>query len=225
LSRRDPRAVHILGVLRRQVGDRFDAGLLDGPRGKGAVVSIGSDTLTLAFAWSEPPPPLAPIHLLIGLPRPQTARDILRDITSLGVAAMHFIRLEKGEASYASSSLWKTDEWRECAIHGAAQAFCTRLPEITRGRSLSDAIASLPADATRFALDNYESTTPLGQCDAARAKPVVLAVGSERGWSARERNLLRETGFVFAGLGPRVLRTETACVAAVTLVRAKLGLT
>jgi RsmE family RNA methyltransferase len=210
--------------LRRQVGGTFDAGLLDGPRGRGTLVSIGTNALTLAFAWSEPPPPLAPIHLLIGLPRPQTARDILRDLSALGVAAMHFIRTEKGEASYAQSTLWKTDEWRECVINGAAQAFCTRLPEITHGQALADAIARLPVDAVRFALDNYESVAPLSQCDATNAKSAVLALGSERGWSTGERELLREAGFVLAGLGPRVLRTETACVAATTLLKAKLGL-
>jgi RsmE family RNA methyltransferase len=53
---------------------------------------------------------------------------------------------------------------------------------------------------------------------------VVLAFGAERGWSAAERALLRESGFTFAHLGERVLRTETACLVAITLIRAKLGL-
>lgn len=223
LSRSDPRAVHILGVLRREIGGTFDAGLVNGPRGKGTLVAIKKDSLALAFSWNEEPPPLPPIHLLIGLPRPQTARDILRNVTTLGVAAMHFIRSEKGEPSYASSGLWKTGNWQEYVLTGAAQAFCTRLPEVTHGRSLTDAIASLPADSSRFALDNYEAAGLLSQCQVPASKPVVLALGSERGWSAGERTLLRESGFKFAHLGPRVLRTETACVVAVTLLKAKLG--
>jgi 16S rRNA (uracil1498-N3)-methyltransferase len=224
LPRRDPRAGHILGVLRRRPGDTFDAGLINGPRGKGSLVAIGEDSLTLAFVWSEPPPPLCPIHLLIGLPRPQTARSILRNATSLGVAAMHFICTEKGEPGYADCTLWKSDEWEQCVINGAAQAFCTRLPEITHGRSLAGAIAGLPAGTVRYALDNYEAPASLSQCQPAAAQPVVLALGSERGWSADERTRLREAGFAFAHLGPRVLRTETACIAAVTLLKAKLGL-
>ena len=223
MSRRDPRAVHILGVLRRQPGDTFDAGLINGPRGKGTLVAIGEDSLTLAFAWSEPPPPLCPIHLLIGLPRPQTARALLRDATTLGVAAMHIICTERGEPSYAGSTLWKSDEWKGCVINGAAQAFCTRLPEITQGRSLIEAIACLPAGTVRYALDNYEASILLSQCNMDGAKPVVLALGSERGWSADERTLLRQAGFTFAHLGPRVLRTETAVIAAVTLLKVKLG--
>ncbi len=224
LPRRDPRAVHILGVLHRRPGDTFDAGLINGPRGKGTLVAIAKDSLVLAFAWAEAPPPLPPIHLLIGLPRPQTARDILRDVTSLGVAAMHFVRTEKGEAGYASSALWQSERWMECVANGAAQAFCTRLPEVTHGRPLADAIASLPINASRFALDNYESAGLLSQCNVLIPEPAVLALGPERGWSSAERDLLKKTGFAFAHLGPRVLRTETACVVAVTLLKAKLGL-
>jgi RsmE family RNA methyltransferase len=223
LSRRDPRAVHLLNVLRRHPGDTFDAGLVNGPRGKGTLIAIGEEALTLSFVWSEPPPSLCPIHLLIGLPRPQTARDILRDATTLGVAAIHFIRTEKGEASYASSALWQSEQWRTLVLSGAAQAFCTRLPEVTQGRPLADIIGVLPGEATKFALDNYEAPVRLSQCALDSSKPVALALGAERGWSAGERSLLRNSGFVFAHLGTRVLRIETACIAAVTLLKAKLG--
>ena len=52
----------------------------------------------------------------------------------------------------------------------------------------------------------------------------TLALGAERGWSAAERELLLQQGFLFVHLGERVLRTETACIAAITLLKAKLGL-
>lgn len=224
LPRRDPRAVHLLDVLRRREGDTFDAGLVDGPRGKGTLVAVGAEALTLAFAWGPPPPPPDPITLLAGLPRPQTARDILRDATTLGVAAIHFVATEKGDPGYAQSSLWHAGEWRRHVRLGAEQAFDTRLPEVTHGRALADVLAALPAGATRLALDNYESPAPLGGLAISAGAPVVVAVGSERGWSAGERERLRAGGFVFVHLGSRVLRTETACLAALTLVRAKLGL-
>ncbi len=223
LPRNDPRARHILDVLRRETGGTFDAGLIDGPRGKGTVAAIGSDTLTLSFVWGESPPPPCPIHLLIGLPRPQTARDILRDVTTLGVAALHFIRTDRGEASYANSNLWKSDEWQECVITGAAQAFCTRLPVVSHGRTPTEAIAVLPAGATRLVLDNYEAPAALSQFALNTTQPVVLALGAERGWSAAERTVFKDAGFCLVHLGPRVLRTETACIAAVTLLRSKLG--
>ncbi len=226
LPRGDPRAVHLLRVLRRREGDTFDAGLVNGPRGRGTLVAIGPDALGLAFAWSgAPPAPLDPVTLIIGLPRPQTARDILRDATALGVAAMHFVTTEKGEPSYARSTLWKSDEWRQHVIAGAAQAFATRLPEVSRGRSLVEAVGGLPGGIARVALDNYEAGMSLAQLPAPAGAPAAaLAIGAERGWSAAERAVLRGAGFAFAHLGPRVLRTETAVTVAVALIRAKLDL-
>lgn len=224
LPRSDPRAQHLLAVLRRQPGDTFDAGIINGPRGKGTVIAVEEGRVLITFVWGESPPAPAPLTLLIGLPRPQTARDILREATALGVAALHFVRTEKGEASYADSSLWRSGVWEECVINGAAQAFCTRLPEVSHGRSLAEILAARPAGELRLALDNYESPAALSGIAVPAGQAVVLAFGAERGWSAAERTMLRESGFTFVHLGERVLRTETACLAAITLIRAKLGL-
>lgn len=235
LPRDDRRALHLLRVLRRREGDAFDAGLINGPRGKGTLVAIGPEALTLSFAWTAEPPPLDPLVLIVGLPRPQTARDILRDATSLGVAGIHFVATEKGERSFAGSTLWTSGEWQRHLIAGAEQAFDTRLPEITHGRPLLEAIAALPPDAARLALDQYEASGPLSaqplsagtiRCLDKNNEPpaIALAFGPERGWSNAERAALRGAGFAFGHLGPRVLRVETAVTAAVALVKAKRGL-
>jgi RsmE family RNA methyltransferase len=156
------------------------------------------------------------------MPRPQTARKVLEEATALGVGAMHFVRTERGEPGYATSRLWSTGEWRRHVIDGAQQAFTTRLPVVSFDKDLGGVLAGLDVDGTKLALDNYEAPERLGAVDVAL--PVQLAVGSERGWSPRERQLLREAGFRFVHLGERVLRVETAVVAAVSLVRARLGL-
>jgi len=224
LPRRDPRARHILEVLRRTPGGDFDAGLINGPRGKASLRAITDDALILSYTWGAPPPPLAPIHLVVGLPRPQTARDILREGTTLGVAVMDFVRTDRGDPNYGQSSLWTSREWEDCLIAGAAQAFCTRLPSVNHGQSLAEALTRLPGDCVRVALDNYEAPGALRELDLAGRPAVALALGAERGWSAAERALLLHHGFLFAHLGARVLRTETACIAAITLLKAKLGL-
>jgi RsmE family RNA methyltransferase len=162
--------------------------------------------------------------LLIGLPRPQTARKILQEATALGVGALHFFTAEKAEPSYARSTLWTSGEWRRHLIAGAEQAFCTRLPELTHGHTLSAALEKTPPAATRLALDHYEATASLGHGQPLAGSSVVLALGSERGWSAAERDFLRAKNFSLVHLGSRVLRTETAVVAAVALVKARLNL-
>ena len=220
----DTRARHILDVLHLQPTGTFDAGLIDGPRGTGTLIAISPGSLTFSFSWGNPPPPLCPIHLLIGLPRPQTSRDILRDMATMGVASLNFIHSDRGERSYRDSSLWKSDDWKRCVIAGAAQAFSTRLPEVTFGTTLPETIARLSPEIARVALDNYEASSSLAAFSPDGASSAAIAIGSERGWSPNERTILKSSGFAFVHLGPRVLRTETACIAATTLVKAKLGL-
>jgi RsmE family RNA methyltransferase len=221
----DPRAQHILKVLRRRMGDTFDCGRINGPRGKATLAAVSATALTLDFAWDAAPPPApAPITLVLGLPRPQTARDILRDATTLGVSALHFVATEKGDPNYGYSTLWSSGEWHRHLVIGAEQAFDTHLPTVTHGRPLSEVIAAIPLAAKRLVLDNYESPAGLSTCTLTALQPVVLAFGPERGWSSAERDLFRAQRFTFAHLGPRVLRAETAALAAVTLIRAKEAL-
>ena len=74
-----------------------------------------------------------------------------------------------------------------------------------------------------IALDNVRPEGSLSLL-SAMGQPVVLAVGSERGWSDREREKLEEAGFLRLSMGERAMRTETACVAAVILTMEKIGL-
>ena len=230
LPRTDRRAQHVLDVLRRQVGDTFDAGVINGPRGRATVTNITQQAISIAFDPTGAASTVAPVTLVVGLTRPQTARDILRDATTAGVGAIHFVATDRSDRSYGQSTLWSTGEWRRHVLSGAEQAFDTQIPEVTFDETLAAKLADPSFGSTtglstiRIALDNYESPQPLLDVPIAADAHVVLAIGCERGWSAAERELLRQKGFAFAHLGSRVLRTEMAVVAAVTLVRAKLNL-
>lgn len=221
----DPRAQHILKVLRRAPGETFVAGVVDGPLGTAALLAAGEDGLRIAFSPEREPPPLPPVTLLIGLPRPQTARDILRDATTLGAACIHFVATERSDPNYATASLWTSGEWRRHLLAGAAQACDTRLPIVTWTCRMDEVLAELlplSSETRRLALDNYEATTSLRSAlapDGAGAKR-VLALGPERGWGAKDRAALRAAGFTLCSLGERVLRLETAVTATLALANA-----
>lgn len=225
----DRRARHILEVLRPAAGETIDIGIIDGPTGKARVRPTAGNVLALDVALGELPPPLHPLTLLVGLSRPQTMRRILRDCTSLGVARLHFCATDKGERGYAESSLWTSGEYRSNLIEGAQQAFSTHLPEVTLFPSLDTALAAGgPEPGVRVALDNYEAATSLrgtlAGSDSRKVAGVTIAVGSERGWSAAERDILRARAFILVGVGSRVLRTDVACISAVAIVLSQLGL-
>jgi RsmE family RNA methyltransferase len=225
LPRTDARAKHLLDVLRRTSGDTFDAGLVNGPLGKATLTGITDAALTLSFTPTREPPSLASLTLIIGLPRPQTARDILRDATTLGATRLHFVATERTDPNYATSTLWTSGEWRRHCLTGAAQAFDTRIPEVTWTHSLASAIITVDPAVPRVALDNYESTAPLNIChtpsdnQASVTRGACLAFGPERGFGPADREILRAAGFKLAHLGARVLRVETAIVAAIAITR------
>jgi RsmE family RNA methyltransferase len=221
----DPRAVHIREVLRLKPGDVLFVGAVNGPRGKATLLADGPEGLRLDVAWETHTEPPRPFHVLVGMSRPQTARDLLREGAAFGVAALHFFNAEKGEPSYAGSTLWKSGEWQQRLREGAAQAFATHVPAVMRHASLAACIQILNTEAPaapRLALDVYEAGAPLSQL-APAAGPVVLALGPERGWSQDERAQLRAAGFALAHLGPRVLRVETALVAGLSVLLARRG--
>jgi RsmE family RNA methyltransferase len=226
LAADDARTRHIREVLRMKTGDELFVGVVNGPRGKATIADDNAAGLSLKIIWEPAIEPRRSIYVLAGTPRPQTARDILREAATFGVTALHFYHAEKGELSYGDSTLWKSDEWKQRLREGAAQAFATHVPEVMRHESLGQAMDKLsdtaPNNSARLALDVYEGTAPLSQLAPAEG-PVILALGAERGWSAQERILLRESGFKLAHLGPRVLRTETALVAGLSVLLARRG--
>jgi len=225
LASGDPRACHLREVLRCGPGTSFDLGVVDGPRGKGHVTAVAADGgIQFSVTLGAPPPALPPVHLVIGLPRPQTARKILQECTALGVAALHFVSTSRADPNYAQSTLWASQEWRERLLEGAQQAFCTRLPVVTSGRPLAAVIEDAPPAWLRLGLDNYEAAAPLATVPLPPAPPAAwLALGPERGWDDVDRAVLRAAGFTLVHLGERVLRSETACIAATAILKARLG--
>ncbi|MCF3651167.1 16S rRNA (uracil(1498)-N(3))-methyltransferase [Synoicihabitans lomoniglobus] len=222
LPRHDERARHICRVLKREVGDSFDVGLINGPRGKAKLTAIDADELTLEFTWSAPHPRPAPTILGVGFPRPQTARDILRDATTLGATALHFVATRRSDPNYAASSLWQSGEWQRHATNGAAQAFDTFVPTVSWHQDLAGCIAD-PAFAgvKRLALDVYGAAAPLAKLSLPTPdQPVLALIGPERGWDDADRALFTANDIPRFHLGERVLRTETAVTATMALINA-----
>ena len=220
----DPRAEHLRKVLRVSVGSLVFVGFVNGLRARARVIKIGSDSsVSLEVVGTESAPKPLPISLLIGLPRPHTAKRILFEAASMGVERIDFFEAENGEPSYGESSLWKTEAWMERLELGAEQAFSTHIPQVSMYPDLQTALSSQAYDSSRVALDNYEAEESIAQAVNSKKDAAVLALGSERGWSDNERNTLRRNGWTLAHLGPQVLRAETAVVAAVSSAASVLG--
>jgi RsmE family RNA methyltransferase len=231
LSRRDERTVHLLKVLHKKTGDTFDAGLLGGGRCTGKIEKVGIDG-SLGFSLGEqtPSPPRLPVRVAVGFPRPIQVRRLLRDLSSLGVEAVDLFGTDLGEKSYRDTKLLNDGGARSALIEGAAQSRDSTIPALSVFASLDKWLENNPwthsASHRRLPLliaaDNIRPEGALSRM-AHSKRPVVLAIGCERGWSDRERDILEEAGFLRLSLGSRALRTETACVAAAVLAIEKIG--
>ena len=223
----DKRTEHLLKVLHKKTGDNFDAGLLLGKLGTGNINEITKDGLNIHLRLETDPPLRTPLCLGVGFPRPIQLKRLLRDCSSLGLAAVDLISTELGEKSYRDTKLLDDGGARSALIEGAIQARDTCLPELTVFPSLAAWLArrSRKSNIIYIAADNIQ---PQGSFSGLEPLPAgssaVLAIGSERGWSNSEREQLEQAGFLRLSLGQRALRTETACIAATILVMEKMGL-
>ena len=215
----DARARHLRETVGLAVGGTFHVGIENGLRGIATITTLAPQ-LTFAVAWEKSPQARMPLTVLVGLPRPQTAKKVLHDLASLGAARIVFFESAKGDPGYLTSSLWKDGEWREHVLKGAEQACSTLVPEVTRVSSLGEALVGLEANTWKLALDPYEA--PGAPEISAPAKAAVLAIGPERGFADEEREALRAAGFAFAHLGDRILRVEAAALVGGALMLAQL---
>ena len=215
----DARARHLRETVGLAVGGTFHVGIENGLRGIATITAL-APKLTFAVAWGKSPQARLPLTVLVGLPRPQTAKKVLHDLASLGAARIIFFESAKGDPGYLTSSLWKDGEWREHVLKGTEQACSTLVPEVTRVGSLAEALVGLDAKAWKVALDPYEAT---GAPELSTpAQTAVLAIGPERGFAEAERGTLRTAGFGFAHLGDRILRVEAAALVGGALMLAQL---
>lgn len=229
IARSDRRWEHVAKILRKKAGDILAAGCSDGTLGDARIESFSPEGLVVSYAATSAAPALRPVRLLMGFPRPIQAGRILKDLASLGVAEVWFALSDFGEKSYAESTFFREKAFEEHLIEGAEQAGNPRLPEIRCFWSVEKACAELEPfaadEAVRPSRLMFHTDPALPKIAAlpSLAAPVTLAIGSERGWTERERGLLASNGFKACSLGDRILKTETAALAAVSIVLSRLG--
>ncbi len=220
----DERAKHITGILKLKAGDSFKMGIVNTSEGDATVRSITEEGVFFEY---EPKavPSLYPVTLLCAQVRPICMKRILREAVSLGVGRLILCGSDTGEKSYLSSNLYRTDEYKLYLLDGAMQSSHAGIPEVLFTNTADGAIKKLNEqfpDMDRIMLDNVVGATALSTSEVG--KEVVLAIGPERGWSDRERALFNRNGFRPMLLGSRVLRTETACSAGVSVLLSRMGL-
>ena len=228
LPRRDERTIHLLKVLHKKPGDEFEAGIIGGLKGTGKIEKINFDgSVFVTVQAAEPPAPRLKLRMAVAFARPIQLRRIFRDLSSIGVSAIDLVGTDMGEKSYRDTKLLADGGAQAALIEGAAQARDTIIPAVNIFNSLDSWLNDCPWKKTDnlripmlIAADNVRAEGSFFHLSAT-SRPMVVAVGPERGWSDRERDLFEKSGFLRLSMGARALRTETACTAAAALAMEK----
>ncbi|MDR0527585.1 MAG: 16S rRNA (uracil(1498)-N(3))-methyltransferase [Spirochaetaceae bacterium] len=213
----DPRTVHILKVLHKKAGESFDAGIIDGKRGKAEIISINNTGLNFTLSLFEEAPRRLPVEIGVGFVRPIQLRRILRTLSSAGIKKISFFGTDLGEKSYLNTILFKDGGARAALLEGAEQSRDTLLPELSCYKNADLWISSLnQQNGIRIIADKHDAASSFTNLPKT-ASGYIIAIGSERGWSERERTIFFNAGFKAFSLGARALRTESAALAAAVI--------
>lgn len=220
-------ARHVRDVLGVKAGDTVRVGVLEGPTGLATVETVAADTVGLVCALTDPVPPRPRVDLLLALPRPKVLKRLWAQLASLGVGRILLVNAAKVERSYFDTHVLDEAFYRPLLVEGLQQARDTRLPVVSvhrRFRPLVEDELDGHSDATLRLVADPSGTVGLHEAAAGHAtERALLAVGPEGGWTPFELELLAKRGFAAVGLGPRILRTDTACLALLALLHDALS--
>jgi 16S rRNA (uracil1498-N3)-methyltransferase len=215
-------AQHVAKALRLKAGDALT--LFDGRGGEyeaqiQRVEKDRVDVKTGAFRDVERESRIG-VGLVQGLPEADKMDSIVQKAVELGAAWIQPVVCDRSVVRLTGErAARRAAHWRRVAIAACEQCGRNRVPEVRDTLAFLAWIA-LPSENLRFML--LPEAPPLsGQ--RAPQREIELLVGPEGGLSERERDLAASRGFTGAGLGPRILRTETAPLAALATLHALWG--
>jgi len=216
-------AAHAQRVLRLEAGDALTLFNGDGHDYPSRIAGFGRGTVEVTVEGrgdARPESPLA-VTLVQGIARSERMDLMVQKATELGVAAIlpvttarSVVRLDRETRER------KLAHWRGIAVAACEQCGRARIPSIVAPVPLAECLGA-PAAGARLLL---APDAPLSLADAARGQSSIeVLVGPEGGLEDGERDAALAAGFRTCRLGPRVLRSETAAIAALAILQSVAG--
>ena len=218
-------AAHLVRVLRMREGDRCVLFNGDGNDYGARISAAGKREVTVEIDSVIPVDNESPLRITLvqGVARGEKMDLILQKATELGVAGVVPVLAERTEVKLdAERTEKRVAHWRSVMVSACEQSGRARIPALAQPAALAPAAASLEGSALKLTLDPAGEHS-LATLSAPQDRNLVIAIGPEGGWSPRDRETLRAAGFTGLRLGPRILRTETAGLAAIAALQSRFG--
>jgi len=236
-------ASHLAKVLRARAGDELILFNGDGREYSGAIEAVRGSRVAASVGDSRQMDRESPLSttLVQCVPRGDRMDFIVQKATELGVARIvpvlsqrSVVRLDKAQAES------KAVHWRAVAVSACEQCGRNRLPVIDAARPLLNYLGeSAPGARLRLVLEPESAPLALAPLTLAPLAPAAangtvgasglevvdaeIAIGPEGGFAPDELEAFRVAEFSPVGLGPRILRTETAAIAALVWLQVRFG--
>ncbi len=218
----DARSSHYLArVLRIKVGAPIRVFNGDGKDYLGSVASASKNAVSVFITSCENPETEPLVHTTLGLGVSKGDRFEwgIKKATELGVTSVVPILTQRVDVRLPIERWQKKQiHWQNSIISACEQSGRTIIPSVQEPISLDEWVPNIEADC-KFVLDPSITSQPVD----IKPKHVALLIGPEGGLTPSEVSLASDHGFHGLHLGPRVLRTETAPLVALSIIGARWG--
>jgi 16S rRNA (uracil1498-N3)-methyltransferase len=227
-------ADHLARVLRAEPGQIFDV-VAGGFLHRAEVTSVHEHEVLFTLHEELESDAALPLHLLLAVFKFDHMEWAIEKATELGVSRITPILARRTEKHLALAAPKRAERWRRIALEAAKQSRRTDIPEIADPMQLKPALDQ-EKSTTRILLSETEQATTLTAALAASVEPAAaqqatandtqatyaLAIGPEGGWTPEEMSLFTLHQWQHVTLGPRILRAETAAIAAIAIASTHL---
>ena len=211
-------ALHIAKALRMRPGEALTLCDGKGTDFDGVLETVTDRQVTVRISASRPSQaePTLAVTLYQGLPKGDKMDWIIQKAVELGVTAVVPVATRRSVARLEGKADKKQERWQRIAAEAAGQCGRGMLPSVERPLSWSQALSRLSGEP---ALVFYEGGgRPLRELVTPSTRRLSVFGGPEGGFDPEEIDAIRRQGGGVATLGPRILRCETAPLAALTLL-------
>jgi RsmE family RNA methyltransferase len=223
----DERFTHIKRVLKSEVNDVIEIGLLNSSIGKAKIIKINAtEALLEIISVNKNYISQDRIDLICALPRPQTLKKVLSTSATMGVRNLYLIRSQKVEKSYFHSPLLEKENYTRYLLEGLSQGKRTDIPNVTihnRFKQFFENSFDNISKDTICLLAHPNTETYLSKKILDKNKNIVLAIGPEGGWNDFEIDLMVSKGFEKFKLSKNILRVENAVTSSLAQVELVLN--
>ncbi|MCB0344007.1 MAG: 16S rRNA (uracil(1498)-N(3))-methyltransferase [Bdellovibrionales bacterium] len=224
----DARAHHLISIKRVAPGDQVEVGVLGGNIGSAEVIAISKKQIEIELGAFDRKPPtgLSDVQLIVGVARPQIMKRVFYSAAMLGVGELIVTGADRSEASYFQSKLFSKEQFIKYLFEGMEQAMSTQIPRVRTFSKFHHLLREAPyaASSSKLLADTSgEVSLANGMSSHELNAACSVAIGPEGGWQVTEIKALNDAGFVSFNMGERILRVDTAAVAALAQLSLLIG--